>query len=86
MTMRGLDAQAELKLEPFDGVGSGTYAESGSWPTRGEIFDTIVPQPWAASDFWGSDDFDLMSAHGDRHDTIPSPPPELDSSPIHFKF
>jgi hypothetical protein len=86
MKLLGLAGPAEQILKRVTPGGRETIDESGSWPTKSELepgFDSIAPLPHAVSDFWGPDDVELTLGGGgsDRYDTIPSPPPELESAP-----
>jgi hypothetical protein len=86
MKLLGLAGPAEQASNQVANGGRETIDESGSWPTKSEIepgFDSIAPLPHAATDFFSTDDFELTLGGGgsDRYDTIPSPPPELESAP-----
>lgn len=88
MNRQGFDSRAVQVPDPSQWDMQEPPDASGSWPTRSELepgFDTIVPRPYAASDFWSADDVDLALGHFgvERNDTIPCPPPELESAPLH---
>jgi hypothetical protein len=90
MTLRGLGNRVEQALNSVRvGRQYGTGAdESGAWPTSRELergFASIDPLERDATNWFASDDVDFLGRPGvvDRHDTIPSPPPELESAPWH---
>jgi hypothetical protein len=88
MKLLGLAGPAAQALNQATKGGREALDESGTWPTKSELepgFDSIAPLSHAIADFWGDDDFELAlgGRGGDGYDTIPSPPPELESAPAH---
>ncbi len=87
MTLPGLTSRAKQALNSLSERVGAYPDESGSWPTKGELepgYASINPQTYSPTTaLWGSEDFDLTLNFGssERNDTIPSPPPELDSAP-----
>lgn len=86
MTLPGLSTRTEQALNSVSERAGAYSDESGSWPTRGELepgYASINPRTYSRTDFWGAEDFELTLSFGssESNDTIPSPPPELDSAP-----
>ena len=86
--LRGLGSRVEKAL---DSVRSGRQygpESSGSWPKGKKVdidgagFDLASSAP---SEIPGAGDFDGLRVYAgtDSNDTIPSPPPELESAPWH---
>ncbi|HEY5957657.1 MAG TPA: hypothetical protein VIV60_13930 [Polyangiaceae bacterium] len=89
MTLRGFGNRVEQALNSVRrGRQYGGSEESGAWPTSRELepgFASIDPLERGAGVLFASDEMDFLGrgAGADRHDTIPSPPPELESAPWH---
>jgi hypothetical protein len=91
MTLRGLDNWTNQTLGTGSESVAATSDESGWRPTASELepgFASIDPQGYAATEVWGSDESEVAigCAGSDHNDTIPSPPPELDSAPFQLEF
>ena len=85
MNFRGMGYRAEQALNSISKAYQQGPNESGSWPTARELepgFSSIDQLCREPGDCWAAEDA-LLGSGSDRNDTIPSPPPELESAPWH---
>jgi hypothetical protein len=84
MTIRGLGSRVDQALNSVTRGRQYGSEQSGSWPTAAELESGNEPLSAETNELLlGSKDLDVMRVYpgSERNDTIPSPPPELESAP-----
>lgn len=81
MALRGLGSRVDQALNSVSRGRSYQGRRLVSWPPNGDA----APASRDTSEVAGSDGYDGPTSYvgSERHDTIPSPPPELESAPWH---
>jgi hypothetical protein len=82
--LRGLGSRAEQALDSVNQRLQQARERSGSWLTANELeLGSVGIDPFSPELDDGAGDLDMLRVYAasDRNDTIPSPPPELESAP-----